>query len=45
MNEGETGDARNVIRTYYSDANWERYRRADDLAEMNGCTLVQVALS
>lgn len=45
ITEGETTDAQNVIRTYYSDANWERYRRADELAEMKGCTLRQVALS
>ena len=45
ITEGETDDARNVIRTYYSDANWERYRRADELAEMKGCTLRQVALA
>jgi aryl-alcohol dehydrogenase-like predicted oxidoreductase len=45
LTEGETLDARNVIRTYYSDANWERYRRADELAELKGCTLRQVALA
>src|SRR3982075_1783020 len=45
LTEGETTDARNVIRTYYSDANWERYRRADELAELKGCTLRQVALA
>jgi 1-deoxyxylulose-5-phosphate synthase len=45
LTEGDTDDARNVIRTYYSDANWERYRRADELAEMKGCTLRQVALA
>jgi aryl-alcohol dehydrogenase-like predicted oxidoreductase len=42
---GETTDAQNVIRTYYSDDNWERYRRADELAELKGCTLRQVALA
>jgi aryl-alcohol dehydrogenase-like predicted oxidoreductase len=45
MTEGETLEARNVIRTYYSDANWERYQRADELAELKGCTLRQVALA
>ena len=45
LTEGETLDAKNVIRTYYSSANWERYRRADELAEMKGCTLRQVALA
>jgi aryl-alcohol dehydrogenase-like predicted oxidoreductase len=42
---GETADQQNVIRTYYSEANWERYRRADDLARHKGCTLQQVALA
>jgi 1-deoxyxylulose-5-phosphate synthase len=45
LTEGQTLDQRNVIRTYYSDANWERYRRADELAELKGCTLRQVALA
>src|SRR5579884_2022891 len=30
MTEGATPDAQNVIRTYYSAANWERYRRAGE---------------
>jgi len=34
-----------VIRTYYSAANWERYRRADEIAEQKGATLRQVALA
>src|SRR5579859_4984249 len=37
LTEGATVDARNVIRTYYSDDNWERFRRADELAEQKGC--------
>ncbi len=45
LTDGPTPDAQNVIRTYYSDANWERYRRADELAELKGCTLRQVALA
>jgi aryl-alcohol dehydrogenase-like predicted oxidoreductase len=45
MTDGETTEINNVIRTYYSDANWERYRRADELAELKGCTLRQVALA
>jgi aryl-alcohol dehydrogenase-like predicted oxidoreductase len=45
VTEGATTDAQNVIRTYYSDDNWERYRRADELAELKGCTLRQVALA
>jgi aryl-alcohol dehydrogenase-like predicted oxidoreductase len=43
--DGETEEARNVMRTYYSAANWERYRRADELARRKGATLRQVALS
>jgi 1-deoxyxylulose-5-phosphate synthase len=42
---GETVEAQNVIRTYYSADNWERYRRADELSERKGCTLRQVALA
>jgi aryl-alcohol dehydrogenase-like predicted oxidoreductase len=45
LTEGETQDARNVIRTYYSADNWERYRRADELAEQKGATLRQIALA
>lgn len=45
LKDGATVDAQNVIRTYYSGANWERYRRADELAEDKGCTLRQVALA
>jgi aryl-alcohol dehydrogenase-like predicted oxidoreductase len=43
--EGETADEKNVIRTYYSDTNWERYRRADELAKEKGCTRQQVVLA
>lgn len=42
---GSTPDAQNVIRTYYSAANWERYRRADRLAKEKGCTRQQVTLA
>src|SRR5712692_6168514 len=45
LTDGATTDAQNVIRTYYSNDNWERYRRADELAEQKGCTLRQVALA
>jgi aryl-alcohol dehydrogenase-like predicted oxidoreductase len=45
LTEGPNQDAQNVIRTYYSDANWERYRRADELAERKGATLRQIALA
>lgn len=43
--EGATSDAQNVIRTYYSAANWDRYQRASDLAKEKGCTLPQIALA
>jgi 1-deoxyxylulose-5-phosphate synthase len=42
---GETTDQENVIRTYFSAANWERYRRAEDLATRKGCTLQQITLA
>lgn len=42
---GETNDQRNVIRTYFSNANWERYRRADELASRKGCSLQQITLA
>jgi aryl-alcohol dehydrogenase-like predicted oxidoreductase len=42
---GPSQDAQNVIRTYYSNENWERYRRADELAERKGATLRQIALA
>jgi aryl-alcohol dehydrogenase-like predicted oxidoreductase len=43
--DGDTPDAQNVIRTYYSADNWERYRRAEELSERKGCTLRQIALA
>ena len=42
---GQTPDQENVIRTYFSDANWERYRRADDLAKRKDCSLQQITLA
>jgi 1-deoxyxylulose-5-phosphate synthase len=44
MTEGDA-NAMNVIRTYYSEANWERYRRAGELAGQKGRTLSQIALA
>jgi aryl-alcohol dehydrogenase-like predicted oxidoreductase len=38
-------DPQNVIRTYYSDANWERYDRAEELAGEKGCTRQQIVLA
>ncbi len=45
MTEGATQDAQNVIRTYYSAANWERYRRAGELAREKGRSRSQIALA
>lgn len=45
LTEGATRDAQNVIRTYYADANWERSKRAGDLAQTKGCTVAQVVLA
>lgn len=45
MAEGTNADEANVIRTYFSAANWERYRRAEELAKAKGCTLPQIALA
>ncbi len=38
-------DRMNVFRTYFSEANWERYRRAESLAKEKGCTLQQITLA
>lgn len=35
----------NMVRVYYSDRNWERYRRAEQLAKELGATTVQIALA
>ena len=45
LTEGATQDAQNVIRTYYSDDNWERYARTDALAKEKGRSLSQIALA
>jgi len=45
VTEGTTQEARDVIRTYFSDANWDRYRRAGELAAEKGCTLQQIVLA
>jgi aryl-alcohol dehydrogenase-like predicted oxidoreductase len=45
LTQGTTTDQQNVIRTYYSAANWERYHRAEDLAREKGCTLQQLTLA
>ncbi len=38
-------DDPDVVRVYYSEDNWERLRRAQDLACSKGCTANQVALA
>jgi aryl-alcohol dehydrogenase-like predicted oxidoreductase len=38
-------DDKDMVRVYYSDANWERYRRAEQLAGELGLTTIQVALA
>jgi aryl-alcohol dehydrogenase-like predicted oxidoreductase len=34
-----------MVRVYYSDDNWERYRRAVKLADEKGVTAIQIALA
>ncbi len=38
-------DDSNMVRVYYSDANWERFRRAEQLAAELGVSPIQVALA
>lgn len=38
-------DRLNVFRTYFSETNWERYRRAESLAQEKGRTLQQITLA
>lgn len=45
LTEGATQEVQNVIRTYYSADNWERYHRAGELAKEKGVTLPQIALA
>lgn len=34
-----------LVRVFYNDANWERYRRAEQLASERGVTTIQIALA
>ncbi|MFK7696379.1 aldo/keto reductase [Paenibacillus sp. HJGM_3] len=34
-----------LVRVFYSDANWERYRRAEQLGKEKGLTTIQIALA
>ncbi|GAA4878441.1 aldo/keto reductase [Paenibacillus vulneris] len=38
-------DDKEIVRIYYSDANWERLRRAQELAAQKGVTMIQIALA
>lgn len=38
-------DDEDIVRVYYSDENWERYRRAQILAERKSVTPIQIALA
>ena len=38
-------DQLNVFRTYFSEGNWERYRRAESLAKEKDATLQQITLA
>ncbi len=34
-----------MVRTYYTEGNWERFRRARELAKKKGCDALQIALA
>lgn len=36
---------KDLVRVFYSDANWERYRRAEEMAKEKGLTTIQIALA
>lgn len=41
----EVRDNDDMVRVFYSDDNWERYRRAERLAAEKGVTTIQIALA
>lgn len=41
----EVRDNADLVRVFYSDDNWERYRRAEKLAAEKGVTTIQIALA
>jgi len=41
----ENRDNADLVRVFYSDANWERLRRAEELAKKKGATAIQIALA
>lgn len=41
----EVRDNSDLVRVFYSEANWERLRRAEQLAQKKGVTAIQIALA
>jgi len=41
----EVRDNADLVRVFYSDANWERYRRAEQLGKERGVSTIQIALA
>ena len=41
----EDRSSADVVRVYYSEANWERFRRATELGNQKGFTANQIALA
>jgi aryl-alcohol dehydrogenase-like predicted oxidoreductase len=41
----ESRDNADLVRVFFSDANWERRRRAEQLARERGVTVIQIALA
>jgi aryl-alcohol dehydrogenase-like predicted oxidoreductase len=41
----ENRDNADLVRVFYSDDNWERLRRAEELAKAKGVTAIQIALA
>jgi aryl-alcohol dehydrogenase-like predicted oxidoreductase len=41
----ENRENQDMVRVYYNDANFERLRRAQILAEQKGCTAIQISLT
>jgi aryl-alcohol dehydrogenase-like predicted oxidoreductase len=38
-------DNKDMVRVYYSGSNWEKYRRAEELARRKGFTTAEIALA
>jgi aryl-alcohol dehydrogenase-like predicted oxidoreductase len=41
----EVRDNADIVRVFYSDENWERQRRASELAKQKNVTMIQIALA